>query len=111
MKRNLLIDIDGTVCEDIPNEESHRYPDAKVLVDRNGMSAVDWVNRLDREGNVITFFTAREEKDREVTLGWLRHHGFNFHGLIMGKPRGGNYVWVDNLDVSGVVFEGEFPPL
>ena len=26
-----LIDIDGTVCEDIPNEESHRFREAKVL--------------------------------------------------------------------------------
>jgi dihydrofolate reductase len=107
--KNRLIDLDGTVCEDIPNEESHRFPDAQVLVDRNGVSAVDWVNRLYDAGDRITFFTARESKDREATLAWLHRHGFRFHGLLMDKPRGGNYVWHDNLDVRGVKYEGEYP--
>ena len=31
MKNNFLVDIDGSICEDIPNEEPHRYPDAKPL--------------------------------------------------------------------------------
>ena len=26
-----LIDIDGTICEDIPNEEAHRFSTAAVL--------------------------------------------------------------------------------
>lgn len=111
MRRNFLIDLDGTVCEDIPNEENHRYPDAQVLKDDNGTTAVEWVNGLHDQGHTITFFTAREEKDREVTLLWLQRHGFKFHGLIMGKPRGGNYVWVDNLPVIGVQFVGTYDGL
>jgi hypothetical protein len=27
---------------------------------------------------------------------WLNKHGFKYHSLLMGKPRGGNYHWVDN---------------
>jgi len=30
-KKNILIDIDGTVSEDIPNEESDRFSEAYVL--------------------------------------------------------------------------------
>jgi len=29
-KRVYLVDIDGTICDDIKNEESHLYSDAKV---------------------------------------------------------------------------------
>ena len=36
-----LIDIDGTVCEDIPNEESYRFHDAEplpgALTTKNGL--------------------------------------------------------------------------
>lgn len=103
---NYLIDIDGTVCEDIPNEESHRYGDAKVIP-----GAVEWVNGLRDAGHTITFFTARETKDRGTTIVWLMNHGFKFHNLIMDKPRGGNYVWVDNLDVTGVKYQGSYSDL
>ena len=32
-------------------------------------------------------------------------HGFKYHGLLMGKPRGGNYIWIDNLDVKGIKYD------
>jgi hypothetical protein len=109
--KNILIDLDGTVCEDIPNEESHRFPTAKVLVDRTGVSAVSWVNQLYDGGHRIVFFTARVEKDRQATLLWLRRNGFRFHDLLMGKPRGGRYVWVDNLDAVALKFSNSYSDL
>jgi hypothetical protein len=33
MGRVFLIDIDGTICEDIKNEESHLYPSAEVYTE------------------------------------------------------------------------------
>ena len=57
-----LVDIDGTCCEDIMNEDSHLYPTAKVIE-----GSLEQINKWYDEGNHITFFTAREEKDREVT--------------------------------------------
>ena len=30
MNKVFLVDIDGTICEDIKNEESHLYPTAKM---------------------------------------------------------------------------------
>jgi len=103
MKKIFLIDVDGTCCEDIKNEDSQLYPDAKVIE-----GSLEQINKWYEDGNHITFFTAREEKDREVTLNWLQKNGFKFHGLIMGKPRCLNpedeYVWVDNRKVRGVTY-------
>ncbi len=94
---NLLVDLDGTVCEDIPNEESHRFLDA---VPYEG--AAEKLRELITDGNTLTYFTAREEKDREVTIKWLRKHNFPEAHLIMNKPRGGEYVWIDNHKVRGI---------
>jgi len=99
---NYLIDIDGTICEDLKNEESHRYPDAVPYE-----NAAMYLTKLADDGHKITYFTSREEKDREATLLWLRRHGFPIHGLIMNKPRGGRYVWIDNLDPKTVCFRGQ----
>ena len=49
-KKILLIDIDGTVSEDIPNEEPHRFKDAKVIE-----GALEWVNLQYEQGHRITF--------------------------------------------------------
>ena len=99
--KNILIDIDGTVSEDIPNEEDYRFANALVLKD-----SVESVNKLyDNNNNIITFFTARTEKHRAVTEKWLKDNGFKYHNLLMNKPRGGNYVWIDNLSVQGVHYK------
>ena len=97
-----LIDIDGTICDDIKNEDSHLYPTAKVI-----QGSLEQINKWAEEGHTITFFTAREEKDRVVTLKWLWEHGFKFHQLIMDKPRisdNQEYVWIDNRKVRAVTY-------
>lgn len=104
--KNYLIDIDGTICDDIPNEEPERmataalYPDALVTINK-------WFD----EGHIITFFTSRVEEHRSVTEIWLKENGFNYHALLMGKPRGGNYHWIDNHIVRATRFEGKFTDL
>lgn len=104
-----LIDIDGTVCDDIKNEDSHLYETAKVFPE-----AREILNKWYDEGNVITFFTARESKDREVTENWLKDNGFKYHGLVMDKPRikdGQEYVWVDNRKVRAITYLGTWGEL
>jgi hypothetical protein len=104
-----LIDIDGTICDDILNEDSHLYPDANVFP-----KALEIINKWYDEGNVITFFTARETKDREVTLQWLDKHGFKYHGLVMDKPRINDqqeYVWIDNKKVRAITYLGTWSDL
>jgi len=103
--KNFLIDIDGTICyPDIKNEESHLYPTAEVIT-----GSLEQINKWYCEGHHITFFTAREEKDRDVTLKWLDEKGFKYHGLIMNKPRCLNaddeYVWIDNRKVRGITYK------
>jgi uncharacterized HAD superfamily protein len=104
--KNYLIDIDGTICDDIPNEEPERMIDAQLYPD-----ALEILNKWFDEGHIITFFTSRVEEHRQVTEQWLNKHGFKYHGLLMGKPRGGNYHWVDNHIVRATRYEGKFTDL
>ena len=101
--KNYLIDIDGTICEDIPNEEPERMVDAAIYPD-----ALDTCNRWYEHGHIITFFTSRTEAHREVTEVWLNKHGFKYHGILFGKPRGGNYHWIDNHVVRSTRYVGTF---
>lgn len=101
--KNYMIDIDGTICDDIPNEEPERMATAQLYPD-----ALETINKWFDEGHVITFFTSRIEEHRAVTEKWLNDHGFNYHGMVMGKPRGGNYHWIDNHIVRATRFEGKF---
>jgi len=104
--KNFLIDIDGTICDDIPNEEPERmltcmpYPDALKILNK-------WYD----EGHVITFFTSRTEEHRAVTEEWLAKHNFKYHAILFGKPRGGNYHWIDNHIVKATRFKGKFTDL
>lgn len=104
--KNYLIDIDGTICDDIPNEEPERMATAQVYPD-----ALETLNRWFDEGHIITFFTSRVEEHRDVTEKWLEEHGFKYHGLLMGKPRGGNYHWIDNHLVRATRYKGTFGDL
>ena len=108
-KRVYLIDIDGTVCDDIKNEDSHLYKDATPYE-----GSKEQINKLADEGNTIVFFTAREYKDKAVTLAWLWKHGFKFHNLITDKPRCSEdeeYVWIDNKPVRGITYKGNWAPI
>ena len=104
--KNYLIDIDGTICDDIPNEEPDRMKTATLYPD-----ALQTLNKWFDEGHFITFFTSRVEEHRSVTEIWLKKNGFKYHGLIMNKPRGGNYHWVDNHIVRATRFDGKFTDL
>lgn len=104
--KNYLIDIDGTIGDDIPNEEPERMADAAFYPD-----ALKQCNAWYDEGHIITYFTSRTEAHREVTERWLQKCGFKYHGLLMGKPRGGNYHWIDNHIVRATRFTGKFSDL
>ena len=104
--KNYLIDIDGTICDDIPNEQPERMITANLYDD-----ALETLNRWYDEGHIITFFTSRLEEHRKITEQWLDKNGFKYHGLLMNKPRGGNYHWVDNHIVRATRFTGKFTEL
>ena len=104
--KNFLIDIDGTICDDIPNEQPERMRTALPYLDAKKIC-----NKWYEEGHIITFFTSRTEDHREVTEFWLKKNGFNYHGILFGKPRGGNYHWIDNHIVKATRFKGKFTDL
>lgn len=89
--RNYLVDIDGTICEDVPNEEPER-----MLTAREFDGAKEKVNKFYEEGHIVTFFTSRTEAHRANTEAWLAQHGFKYHSILFGKPRGGNYYLIDD---------------
>ncbi len=101
--KNYLIDIDGTICEDVPNEEPER-----MLTCEEIPGAKEQVNKWFDEGHIITFFTSRLESHRANTEQWLKERGFKWHGIIFGKPRGGNYHWIDDRTVKATKFVGQF---
>ena len=105
-KKNYLIDIDGTITDDIPNEQPERM---ETSLPYEG--SVDIINEWYDEGHIITFFTSRTEEHRDVTEKWFDKNGFKYHHLLMNKPRGGNYHWIDNHIVRATRYNGKWTPL
>ena len=70
--------------------------------------ALEIVNKWFDEGHIITFFTSRTDVHKEITEEWLQKHGFKYHFLLLNKPRGGNYHWIDNHLVKATRYEGKF---
>ena len=101
--KNYLIDIDGTVTEDVPNEESERMA---TCLPYEG--SVDMINTWYDDGHIITFFTSRTDEHEIVTKQWLDKHGFKYHYLLLNKPRGGNYHWIDNHIVRATRYDGKW---
>ena len=105
MKKIWLIDIDGTVCEDIPNEECGRFWSAEPLP-----GAHEKVKEFYERGDRITFFTSRTTAHAKATEHWLDKHGFPYESVCYNKPRitdGEEYHWIDNKPVkSSFLIEG-----
>ncbi len=104
--KNYLIDIDGTVTEDVPNEEPERMATCLPYA-----GSVDMINTWYDDGHIITFFTSRTDEHEIVTKQWLDKHGFKYHNLLLNKPRGGNYHWIDNHIVRATRYDGKWGEL
>jgi uncharacterized HAD superfamily protein len=101
--KNYLIDIDGTITDDVPNEEPWRMETCSPYE-----GSMEMINEWYYKGHIITFFTSRTESHREVTEKWLIKHGYKYHSILMNKPRGGNYHWIDNHIVRATRYEGKW---
>ena len=82
-----------------------------MIVAQEISGSKEYVNRLYDEGNIITFFTARTEDLGEITKNWLKDHGFRYNNIIFGKPRGGNYHYIDDQEIRATKFKGKFTEL
>jgi uncharacterized HAD superfamily protein len=108
MRKIYIIDIDGTVCEHVSNEEGpERMRDARPFDD-----SIRAINRLFDEGHYICFFTARTDDHRELTEEWLNRHGISYHQVIFNKPRKlppySEYHFIDDAHVRATTFKGKF---
>jgi hypothetical protein len=104
--KNYLIDIDGTITEDVPNEQPERM---SIVEPFEG--SVEMINSWYEEGHVITFFTSRTDEHELVTKQWLKKWNFKYHNIIFNKPRGGNYHWIDNHIVRATRYNGKWSKL
>ena len=105
-----IIDIDGTICENIPNEEGiERMRNAKAYPD-----VIKEINKWYDEGHYICFFTARTDEHKQVTMEWLETNGVRYHQLIVNKPRKlppyNEYHFIDDSHVKATTFKGRFTP-
>ena len=104
--KNYLIDIDGTITDDVPNEEPEKMVTCEPWLD-----SLNIINEWYDQGHIITFFTSRTNEVRDITVDWLKKHGFKYHNLLMNKPRGGNYHWIDNHVVKATRLKTKWSPL
>ena len=107
-KKIFIIDIDGTICENVPNELGpERMRRARPFDD-----SIEAINRLHDEGNYICFFTARTDEHEVATREWLEEHGVRYHQLILNKPRKlppyNGYHFIDDAHVRATTFKGKF---
>ena len=106
--RIFIIDIDGTICSDVPNEDGPE----KMLEAEPYPDSIEKVNKLYDAGHKICFFTARTEEHRDATERWLNTHGVKYHQVIFGKPRRTDlhdeYHFIDNAHVRATTFRGQF---
>ena len=115
MKNKLvyIIDLDGTVWDDVPNEVAHNETATAKVFD----NAVEWINKKYDEGNYICLFTARTEAHKKVTEDKLNSIGLKYHQLMLNKPRlrhtvFDGYHYIDNCVVlKSSRFEGVWTEL
>ena len=109
-RRIFIIDIDGTVCQNVSNEEGK----AKMLDARPCEESIRMVTTHYDEGNYISFISARTHEHREATESWLARHGVKYHQLILNKPRKvppfSEYHFIDDAKVRATTFKGRFTP-
>jgi uncharacterized HAD superfamily protein len=87
----------------VPNEEPERM---STCLPYEG--SVEIINSWFDEGHIITFFTSRTEEHREVTEKWFKKFDLKYHNLLMNKPHGGNYHWIDNHIVRATRYNGKW---
>ena len=96
----MFIDIDGTLCENVPNEKWSKMPSAEPW-----MENIDKLKRWKEEGAFICLFSSRLEAMRSYTEQWLIRYKVPYDLLILNKPRlkeNGEYYFIDNHKVRGI---------
>ena len=89
-KKKLIIDIDGTICEEVPVF-------SKSLV-QPIEGAVRCINKLHKEGFFIILYTSRGWAEYDMTKNWLNTYNIEYDVLLCGKPL--YDVWIDDKAIA-----------
>jgi hypothetical protein len=106
MKKIMMIDIDGVVCEHVDNEHPEMMLSAEPYVE-----SIAKINEWYDHGHYICFFTARTEAHRKETETWLKRNSVRHHQVIFNKPRavrGEEYHYIDDRPIRATTFKGKF---
>jgi capsule biosynthesis phosphatase len=102
---NYVIDVDGTICEELG--ESYTYMTVPAKVD-----LIKKINELYDAGSKITLFTARGMRTfsgdiekingsvRPILVDWLQRNGVKYTELVMGKPWHPNVYYIDDRNLT-----------
>lgn len=109
MRKIMMIDIDGVLCEHVDNEHPERMASVEPYLE-----AIKQINKWHDQGHHICFFTARTDEHSDVTEAWLNRHGVRYHQVIYNKPRavnGEEYHYIDDRPVRATTYKGQFTDL
>ena len=84
MKR-ILIELDGTICDERPTFEKCLSKPIK--------KSKKTINKLYQD-NFIIIYTARSWNEYKMTKQWLKKHKIKHHLLMCGKPV--YDIWIDD---------------
>lgn len=87
-KLTFCVDIDGTLCTPIKNQEYYKAEPYDGMIDR--------VNKLYDDGHIIKLFTARGmgsgKNFEDITKKQMKKWGVKHHSLQFGKPSADFYL-------------------
>ena len=69
-----------------------------------------WIWKINYKYNKFNFFENLKSL-LFISFNSIKKYGFKYHTLLMGKPRGGNYHWIDNHLVKATRYKGKFTDL
>ena len=91
----IVIDMDGTICEEKPTFEKSLAQPKK--------GASNFIHSLKHRGHFIIIYTARGWAEYEMTYKWLKNYSIPFDVLLMGKPI--YDVWIDDKAIEFVSWD------
>ncbi len=85
----IIVDLDGVLCTE---ERTFERALARPIE-----GARESITALRNQGHTVVIYSARSWSEQRLTQDWLERHGFQYDGLILGKPV--YDLWIDDRAV------------
>lgn len=89
-KKRIVIDIDGTICDEMPVFEK------SISLPKKG--SVNFIKKLFNEKYFIILYTSRGWNEYNITKYWLDKYDIKYHILLCGKPI--YDIWIDDKAIN-----------